>query len=99
VSAIGAAAPEEAVPALLWLDGAAGLRSHPVEVVGRTPARYRVRLPSTTRLAGRNRWGEAGQVVLVPRGAIELRPDDDLLRRRIAMAKDEAARRGAGASR
>jgi len=56
--------------ATLELDGWAGRTHWPVEVVGETPTRYRVRLLQDTRLPGRWREGHAGDVVLVPKYAI-----------------------------
>lgn len=53
----------------LELDGWMGRTSHPVEVIGETPTRYRVRLLEDTRLPGRRR-GAKGDVVLVPKHAV-----------------------------
>ena len=53
------------------LDGWSGIVRQPVEVIGETPKRYRVRAIQRTRLAGRNRWIDAGEVVLVPRRAVQ----------------------------
>ncbi|NLE94386.1 MAG: hypothetical protein GX600_01705 [Dehalococcoidia bacterium] len=55
----------------LEIDGWAGRTSAPVEVVGETPKRYRVRLLQDTRLPGRYRRGAKGDVVLVPRYAVK----------------------------
>ena len=54
----------------LEIDGWAGRVSTPVEVIGETPSRYRIRLLQDTRLPG-NRRGAKGDVVLVPRYAIK----------------------------
>ena len=55
--------------AYLLLDGWAGRRRIPVEVLSETPARYRVRLEQAA-LVGR-RHCEAGAVVLAPKHAVE----------------------------
>jgi len=57
------------------VDSWAGRRFLLVEVVSETAKSYRVRLLQDGRLPGRNRWGSAGQIVLVPRSALwEKRP-------------------------
>ncbi len=56
--------------ATLEIDGWAGRTSHPIEVIGETPTRYRVRLIEDTRLPGRYRQGAKGDVVLVPKYAV-----------------------------
>lgn len=55
-----------------WLhtDGWAGVQEVQVLVVGETPKRWRIKCLTTTKLAGRNRWAEPGQVVLVPKYAV-----------------------------
>ncbi|RPJ40084.1 MAG: hypothetical protein EHM35_00310 [Planctomycetaceae bacterium] len=55
--------------AVLLLDGWAGRSRIPVEVVGETPKRYRVKLLADARLPG-GRQFQAGAVVLVPKHAI-----------------------------
>lgn len=57
--------------ATLLLDGWAGRERVPVEIVGETPKRYRVRLLAECRLPSRRR-GKAGDVVLVPRYAVKV---------------------------
>lgn len=54
---------------VLRLDGWAGRTDVPVQVVGETSKRYRIKLMHDTRLPGR-REGRAGDVVLVPKYAI-----------------------------
>lgn len=63
-------------PRFAWinLDGWSGRSRQRVEVVGETPARVRVRAIERTRLAGRSRFLEPGEVALVPRGAVEFEP-------------------------
>jgi len=58
--------------ATLEMDGWAGRTRHPVEVIGETPTRYRVRLLEDMRLPGRWRYGKAGDIILVPKYAIRL---------------------------
>lgn len=53
----------------LALDGWAGIRHIPVEILGETPKRYRVRLCNDARLPG-GREKKKGDVVLVPKTAI-----------------------------
>jgi hypothetical protein len=55
--------------ALLWLIGWHGISSQPVEVVGETRTRYRIRAVARTRLGG-PRWLEIGATRLVPKTAI-----------------------------
>lgn len=62
----------ESIPAVLPLRSYAGVHAYPVEVIGETPKRYRVRLCQDMRLPGRHRWGKAGDVVLVPKDAVEI---------------------------
>ena len=57
---------------LLCLNGWAGRTETPVEIVGETPKRYRIRASQRTKLAGRNRWLESGETVLVPKSAVRL---------------------------
>ncbi len=47
----------------------AGVRRVPVEIVGETPKKLRVRLLAATRLPGR-RLGQVGAIVLVPKTAV-----------------------------
>ncbi len=58
------------IPALLVLQGWHGVSTQWVIVVGITPARFRIRAITRTRLAGRNRWLSAGSSALVPRSAV-----------------------------
>lgn len=54
----------------LVLDGWQGLIRREVQVIGETPKRYRIRALTRTRLAGRGRWLNPGQTVLVPKAAV-----------------------------
>lgn len=58
------------------LDGWAGRSRHPVEIVGETPKRYRCKLIEDGPLAGRNRWGKAGQIVLIPKTAVTITTEE-----------------------
>jgi hypothetical protein len=58
-------------PAQLLLTGWHGVSRHPVEVIGETPKRYRIRAEKLTRLAGRHRYLEPGKTALVPKAAIK----------------------------
>ena len=51
-------------------DGWAGLGFFPVKILGETPKRYRVQLVERCRLPGRNKTGNAGDVILAPKGAV-----------------------------
>jgi|GEM_PF-3593410 len=64
---------------LLVLDGWAGLRKHPVLILGETPKRYRIACVDDTpvRLAGHHRWLRPGQTALVPKYAVQLAPLHD----------------------
>ena len=54
----------------LCMNGWEGFTKEPVEIVGETPKRYRVKLLKDCRLPGRNRRGERGDIVLVPKYAV-----------------------------
>lgn len=56
--------------ATFWMQGWEGKTGTPCLVIGETAKRYRVRLISKSKLPGRNRWGEPGQVVLMPKRAL-----------------------------
>lgn len=58
--------------ATLMIDSWAGKSRYPVEIVAETPQRYKVKLLAPTRLPGRNKSGQAGDVVLVPKYAVKL---------------------------
>jgi hypothetical protein len=58
----------------LCITGWWGDHKEPVELIGETPKRYRVRLLADCRLPGRNRQGKVGDVVLVPRYAVTEKP-------------------------
>ncbi len=68
--------PENAMSTtgLLLMDSYAGRTCTPVEIVGETPKRYRIRAIEDTKLAGRNRWLAAGETALVPKHAVRLTP-------------------------
>jgi hypothetical protein len=55
---------------MLVLEGWAGRTKTPVEIIGMTPKRYRIRAVTRTRLGGRNRWLDVGHTALVPRHAV-----------------------------
>ena len=59
---------------LLCLNGMSGYHETPVLVVGETPKQYRVEAIERMRLAGRMRWLNPGERVLVPRYAIKPDP-------------------------
>lgn len=67
---------DERVVRRLVLDSWAGRSETPVEIIGQTPKRFRIRAITRTRLAGRDRWLKAGEVALVPICALrDKRPD------------------------
>lgn len=55
---------------LLCTDGYEGRTETRVEIIGETPKRYRIKAVRRTKLAGRDRWLEPGDDVLVPKAAI-----------------------------
>jgi hypothetical protein len=55
---------------MLVLEGWAGRTKTPVEIIGVTPKRYRIRAVTRTRLGGRSRWLDVGDTALVPRHAV-----------------------------
>ena len=61
--------------AYLHLDTWAGRIREPVELIGETPKRYRIRLLSDIRLPSR-RQGRAGDEVLVPKYSISISDED-----------------------
>lgn len=65
---------EQQTQAFLVLDSWAGRSYHPVEILGETPKKYRVRIlsPDGVRLP-RYRYAALGDVVLVPKTAITYR--------------------------
>jgi hypothetical protein len=54
--------------------GWGGTLATTVLVVGETPQKYRIRAIERTRLAGRNRWLDAGQETLVPKRVVKFTP-------------------------
>lgn len=64
--------PAEIRSAILLLDGYAGRREHPCEIIGETAQRYRIQVRQQTPLAGANRWLQPGQTALVPKHAVRL---------------------------
>lgn len=71
--------PPETCIAVLVLDGYAGRREHPCEIVGETPQRYRIQVRQRTPLAGPNRWLQPGETALVPKHAVRLNQADEEL--------------------
>ena len=61
----------------LCLDSWAGRTETLVEIVAETPKRYRIRALSKTKLAGRYRWLEEGQITLVPKYAVRIIEDEN----------------------
>ena len=57
---------------IIYTNGWAGRRRSRVEIIGETPKRYRIRAITRTKLAGRDRWLENGDVALVPKWAVDL---------------------------
>jgi len=54
----------------LCLNGWGGITKTPVEVVGFTPKRTRIKAITRTKLAGRCKWLEIGETTLVPQHSI-----------------------------
>lgn len=54
----------------LVISGWHGATAQKVITVGMTPHRFRIRAITRTRLAGRGRWLEPGEEVLVPKTAV-----------------------------
>ena len=54
----------------LVISGWHGSTAQMVVTVGITPKRFRVRAITRTRLTGRNRWLEPGDIALVPKSAV-----------------------------
>lgn len=59
------------IPALLCMNGWAGYYEQPIEVIGQTPKRYRIRATERIRLGGRCRWLYRGETALVPKSAVK----------------------------
>jgi hypothetical protein len=61
-------------PAWLHLIGWHGHTKTEVRIVfnGESAKRYRVRLTERTKLPGRDRWGNVGDIILVPKTAVTL---------------------------
>lgn len=57
---------------ILLLDGWEGRTETPVEVIGETPKKYRIRAIQRTKLGGRYRWIDVGDTALVPKYAVRL---------------------------
>jgi hypothetical protein len=57
---------------VLVLDGYAGRTYTPVDVIGETATKYRIRAITRTKLGGRARWIYVGEEALVPKSAIQL---------------------------
>ena len=58
------------VTPVLVVDTYAGRLEQQVEIVGETATRFRIRAINRTRLAGRGRTLEVGQIALVPKTAV-----------------------------
>lgn len=56
--------------AWLLLEGWHGNSEQAVQVIGETPKRYRIKAVARTRLAGRCRFIQAGEIALVPKHAV-----------------------------
>ena len=54
------------------MDGWSGRFMILVEIVSETPKRYRVKLLDNGRLPGRCRYGNTGDVILVPKSAVTI---------------------------
>ena len=54
----------------LVLGGWDGVSFREVSIIGETPKRWRIQALERTKLAGRDRWLEAGETTLVPRRAV-----------------------------
>jgi len=54
----------------LGLQGWGGMIWTRVELVGETPKKYRIRAIRRTKLGGRCRWLNAGEITLVPKHSI-----------------------------
>lgn len=61
----------------LCLNSWAGRSLHPVKVIAETSKKYRVELLEDCPLAGRNRQGKRGDVILVPKYAVKLSQEDN----------------------
>lgn len=59
---------------ILMLTGYSGDSGQAVLVVGSTPTKTRIRAITRTRLGGRNRWIEPGEVALVPKASVKVQP-------------------------
>lgn len=57
---------------VLVLSGYAGNSFTPVDVIGETPTKYRIRALDRTKLGGRARWLYRGEEALVPKTAVQL---------------------------
>lgn len=57
---------------ILCVDGWSGRTEDRVEIIGETPKRYRIRADRRIKLAGRDRWLEVGDDVLVPKTAVRI---------------------------
>ena len=58
--------------ALLCFNDYAGYREYPIRIIGETRDRWRITTDKPLKLAGRNRWLEAGESTLVPKSAVKL---------------------------
>ena len=62
---------------ILRMDGWEGRTEEKVEIIGETPKRYRIRADRRIKLAGRDRWLEVGDDVLVPKTAVRIEEKKD----------------------
>ena len=56
----------------VYTNSYAGRRENRVEIIRETPKRYEIRAITRTKLAGRDRWLENGEVAMVPKWAVTL---------------------------
>ena len=56
--------------AFIQLDGWSGRSESRVLIIGETPKRYRIQAITRTKLAGRDRYLNAGETTLVPKRAV-----------------------------
>lgn len=54
----------------LCTQGWHGFTKQEVEIIGRTPKKYRIKAIERTRLGGANRWLNSGEITLVPQKAV-----------------------------
>ncbi len=57
----------------LCINSWAGRREYSVVIIDETPKKYKIRLVVDTKLPGRNRYGNAGEIILVPKTAVKIK--------------------------